>query len=101
MTSDGLGDVRSRVAATTDSGPLPAMRREIDRLRGEIAELNQHLKGLSIHAARKRFYDWLDKTRLWAQPGCDVYQMMEEMVDMAAAYFRGDYQPARREKENG
>lgn len=49
----------------------------------------------SIYAARKRFYDWLDRSRLWAQPGCDVYEMMEEMMDMAAAYFRGDCRPTQ------
>jgi hypothetical protein len=53
----------------------------------------------SIHAARKRFHDWLDKTRPWAQPGCDVYQMMEQMADMAAAYFRGDCRPKQEDME--
>ena len=44
----------------------------------------------SIYAARKRFYDWLDERRLWARPGCDIYQAMEQMVDAAAVYFRFD-----------
>lgn len=51
----------------------------------------------SIYGARKRFGDWLDKTRPWAHPGCDAYQMMEQMVDMAAAYFRGYCRPTQQD----
>ncbi|MHC4868051.1 MAG: hypothetical protein ACYTEX_28600 [Planctomycetota bacterium] len=49
----------------------------------------------NIYGARKRFYDWLDTNRPWARPNCNVYEMMEEIVDTAAAYFRGTCRPCR------
>lgn len=43
--------------------------------------------------ARKTFYDFLDKNRLWAQPGVNAYEMMEVIVDAAAWAFRGERRP--------
>ncbi len=53
----------------------------------------------NIHAARKNFHDWLDRTRPWAEPGCHVYQMMDQIVDAAAMYFRGDCRPTEKDME--
>ena len=45
--------------------------------------------------ARKAFYNWLDRTRPWAQPknSSNVYPMMEEMVDRASICFTGERGP--------
>ena len=48
---------------------------------------------MSLAQARKYFHDWLDEQRPWAHPGVDVYEMMEQMVDAAARYFRGEVRP--------
>jgi len=60
--------------------------------------LNNQEHTVSIEAARKNFYDWLDRKRPWAQPeNKNVYRMMEEMVDAAAWCFRGDKRPTTEE----
>lgn len=47
-----------------------------------------------VAQARKFFHDWLDETRPWAR--CrdgGVYEMMEQIVDKAAAFFRNENRP--------
>lgn len=50
---------------------------------------------ISVAAARKMFYDWLDSHRPWAVPENrgDVYSTMEKVVDAAAWCFRADKRP--------
>lgn len=54
---------------------------------------------MSPAQSRKILHDLMDERRPWAHSG-DVYEWMEEIVDMAEQAFTGRHRPTYREAED-